>query len=260
MAAAIRSKKVRVDDGADHMVSAFVLAAVLLAQGPFDVSTAAVAKPVAICHLDMNVLRGEVRRLSWSPDGRYLHVQTIERDALRDYIVTLPEGIVSIAFGEPEWATHYWAMKSDLSAPGQQGLKIEVIEDHQRTRPAPFTGGFTPTAAAGQTPDQRNPVDTYAVEVKLKLLGQEVGYFLNDVAFGGITFGWGPAGSGAIAFVDEKGRVGLFDREKHKRMVPDTKDATLPAWSADGSRVAFLQKDGKRTYRLMMATVAPPRS
>lgn len=237
-----------------------VLVAALLAQGSIDVSTAAVAPPTVVCHLDMNVLRGDVRRLSWSADGRYLHVQTIERDALRDYIVTLPEGSVSIAFGEPEWATQYWSMKSDLSAPGQPALRIEVIEDHQRTRPVPFTGGFTPTTAAGQTPDQRNPVDTYAVEVKLKLLGQEVGYFLNNVAFGGVTFGWGPTGSGAIAFVDEKGRVGLFDREKHKKMIPETKDATLPAWSPDGSRVAFLQKDGKRAYRLMMLTVAPPRS
>jgi hypothetical protein len=234
-----------------------ILAIVLLAQGLFDISTMTVAPAAQVCTLDMNVLRGEVRRLSWSADSSYLHVQTIERDALRDYIVTLPEGIVSIAFGEPEWATHYWAMKSNLAAPGAADVKIDVVEDHQRTRPAPFTGGFT---NAGQTVDQRNPVDTYAIEVKLKLLGQEVGYFLNDVAFGGITFGWGPAGSGAIAFVDEKGRVALFDRAKHKRTIPSTKNATLPAWSPDGSRVAFIQKDNKRIYRLMMATVAPPRT
>jgi WD40 repeat protein len=240
------------------MVGALLVA--VLAQALVDVATAAVAPPAVICHLDMNVLRGEVRRVSWSPDGSSLHVQTIERDALRDYIVTLPEGTVSVAFGEPEWASQYWAMKSNLSAPGVPSLKIEVVEDHQRTRPVPFTGGFTPTAQAGQTPDQRNPVDTYAIEVKLKLLGQEVGYFLNNVAFGGITFGWGPSGSGAIAFVDEKGRVGLFDREKHRRMVPNTKDATLPAWSPDGRRVAFIQKDGKRMYRLMMVTITPPRT
>src|SRR5436190_6888204 len=221
---------------------------------PIDIAAAAVAPPILICHLDMTVLRGEIRRLSWSPDGSYLHVQTIDRDALRDYIVTLPEGIVSLAFGEPEWAAQYWAMKSDLSAPGVPALKIEVIEDHQRTRPSPFLPN---SSNAGQTIDQRNPNDTFAIEVKLKLLGQEVGYFLNDVAFGGVTFGWGPPASGAIAFVDEKGRVGLFDREKHKRMVPNTKDATLPAWSPDGSRVAFVQKDSKRKYRLMMATITP---
>jgi hypothetical protein len=50
---------------------------------------------------------------------------------------------LSIAFGEPEWAVTYWAMKADLAAPRRSGLKIEVVEDHQRTKPAPFTGGFT---------------------------------------------------------------------------------------------------------------------
>jgi WD40-like Beta Propeller Repeat len=142
-------------------------------------------------------------------------------------------------------------MKSDLAAPGDPGLKIEVIEDHQRTKPAPFTGGSA--AGGAQTVDQRNPNDTFAIEVTLKLLGQEVGYFLNDVAFGGVTFGWGPLGSSAIAFVDDKGRVVLLDRDKHKKIVPGTRDATFPAWSPDGRRIADLQKDGRRKYRLMTA-------
>jgi hypothetical protein len=216
-----------------------------------------VSAPAVVCHLEMDVMKGEVHRLSWSPDGRSLHIQTIERETLHDYIVTLPEGTLSLAFGEPEWAVQYWAMKSDLAAPGQAGMKIEVLEDHQRTRQTPFTAGFS---NAGQTPDQRSPVDTFAIEVKLKLLGQEVGYFLNNVAFGGITFGWGPSGSGAIAFVDDKGRVVLFDRDRHKRPIAATKDAVLPAWSPDGTRVAFIQKDSRRKHRLMMTTITPPRT
>jgi WD40 repeat protein len=235
----------------------------VLAQSPAsatatDVSRVTVGAPTVVCDLDMTLMKGEVRRLSWSPDGAYIHLQTIERETLRDYIVTLPEGIVSVAFGEPEWAVRYWAMKSDLAAPSQPGLKIEVFEDHQRTRPAPFSGGFS--AGGAQTADQRNPVDTYSIEVKLKLLGEEVGYFLNNVAFGGITFGWGPPGSGAIVFVDDKGRVALFDRDRHKRTVPGTKDAVLPAWSPDGRRVAFVRKDGRRKYRLMVSAIALPRT
>jgi len=225
------------------------------AAAPVDVSSIRVSQPALVCRLDMDVLKGDVRRLSWSADDAYIHLQTQDRDALHDYIVSLPEGVVSLAFGEPEWSARYWAVKSDLAAPGVSDLKIEVFEDHQRTRPAPFTGGFAPNG--GQTIDQRNPVDTFAIEVKLKLLGEEVGYFLNDVAYGGITFGWGPTGSGTLVFVDDKGRVVLFDRDKHKQVVPATKEARLPAWSPDGSRVAFIQKDGRRKYRLMIATLSP---
>ena len=57
-----------------------------LAQSPasatlIDVSTAAVSAAAVVCHLDTTVLKGDVRRLSWSSDGAYLHVQTIERES-----------------------------------------------------------------------------------------------------------------------------------------------------------------------------------
>jgi hypothetical protein len=238
-------------------MTALLLMLALQAQAIVDVSSIAAASPQVVSQLDLNVLRGDVRRLSWSPDNLYLHVQTIEHDLLRDYIVALEDKEISLAFGEPEWATRYWMRKSDLSAPGEPALKIEVIEKHQRTRPAPFAGGFSNGGA--QTVDQRNPNDTFAIEVSLRLLGEEVGYFLNEVAYGGITFGWGPEGSGTIVFADARGRIELLDRDKHKKTLPGTKDALLPAWSPDGTTIAFLQRSGRRTLRLMTAALARPR-
>src|SRR5262245_5660956 len=96
-----------------------------------DVTSMIVSPPRTICTLDRSVLQGEVGRLSWSADNTRVHVQTAERDALHDYIVTLSDGMVSTAFGEPEWAAEYWAKKSNLAAPGMADLRIEVIEDHQ---------------------------------------------------------------------------------------------------------------------------------
>jgi Tol biopolymer transport system component len=141
------------------MMRVLMFAAFLAAQGsaspPLDVSSIAVSQPT-------------LRRVSWSPDGRNIHVQTAEVGiAQHDYIVTVVDGVVSQAFGEPEWAAGYWAMKSDLAAPGLPSLQIEVQQDNRRTRPTP----------------------------------------------------------------------------------------TMPAWSSDGTRLAFLQKTGKKKYRLMIATV-----
>src|SRR5262245_949710 len=199
------------------MTALLLIARVLLAAaGTIDVSALKPSEPALLCELDMKVLKGDLRRLSWSVDGRYLHVQTLEGKAVHDYIVRLPEGEISAAFGEPEWAQQYWTMKSSLAAPGAPDLKIEVLEDHQRTHPMPFTGGFDPNTGGAQTVDPRNPRDTFAIEARLLLLGQEVGYTLNEVAMAGGSYGWGPAGSAAIAFIDTSGRVTLFDRAKHK--------------------------------------------
>jgi len=33
------------------------------------------------------------------------------------------------------------------------------------------------------------------------------------------------------------------------------KNVSMPAWSSDGARLAFVQKTGRKTYRLMTVTV-----
>ena len=75
----------------------------------------------------------------------------------------------------------------------------------------------------------------------------------------GDTFGWGPSGSGALAFVDRPGRLYLLDRRKHTQAVAGVKGAWMPAWSDDGARIAFLQKSGRRCFRLMTVAVTAVR-
>jgi hypothetical protein len=97
-------------------------------------------------------------------------------------------------------------------------------------------------------------VDAYEAEITLRLLGLEISNWVNAVAIAGETFGWGPPGSGAIAFVNG-GPITLFDQAKRKKVVPATKGALLPAWSNDGTHLAFVQKSGRRKYRLMTAAL-----
>ena len=162
------------------------------------------------------------------------------------------DGIVSRAFGEPEWAVGYWAMKSNLAAPGLPLLRLEVQQDNRRTRPTPFTSN---AIGGAYTPDVKNPVDNFESEVTLRLLGLTIGNWINGAPMAGETYGWGPSGSGALVFVGRGDRLTLIDQEARRRVVGTIKGASMPAWSADGRRLAFLQKTGKKQYRLMTAAV-----
>lgn len=241
------------------MRPAALAAAILLAQPIFprlalDVSALTPGAPVTVATLDTERLKGDLRQLAWSPDDSELYVRVGDGgtpEAVHHYVITRQNGAVASVEYPPEWGVHAWAMKSDLAAPGFPALKIEVLEEHQRTRPAPFSGGFGPNGGQTNT-DPHNPNDTFGIEVRLTLLGEEVGYFMNEVAMAGVTYGWGPSGSGAIAYVDAKGQLFLFDRDKHKQRVRGTKNARLPAWSSDGSMIAFAQKAGRKQYAVVV--------
>lgn len=242
----------------ERKLAAILLSCLSLSARPLDVSTLAVSAPALVCEIDLNALRGELRRLSWSSDAKYLHLQTVEdRTIPHDFIVSIADRELAVAFGEPEWAAVYWARKSDLAAPGLPSLRMAITESNRRTRPAPFAGGFANGGA--QTPDPKNPIDAYEAEVTLRLLGVEIGNWINGAPMAGDTFGWGPSGSGTLAFVDRPGRLYLLDRQKHKQAIAGVKGAWMPAWSDDGARIAFLQKSGRRSFRLMTVAVTTAR-
>jgi hypothetical protein len=65
--------------------------------------------------------------------------------------------------------------------------------------------------------------------------------------------------SGALdvsTLTDRDGRLFLFDRNKHKESVSGAKNALLPAWSTDGSRLAWVQRSGRRKHTLVVADVS----
>jgi len=240
---------------------ALVLA--LFAQGsgfaPYDVASLSAAPPLGIADLDRRALHGEPSQLAWGPDGSVLYIQS--RDGLggaaryRHFQLRLSDRVLRPLDQQPDWAAEYWHNKVTEEAPGMPWLKIDVSLDRTRTRVAPFTAGF---ASAGTASGSEAASSFTLAYITLSYLGVQVGHWLTDEPKSGVTFGWGPAGSGALAYADEQGHLRLLDKERRQQLVTRTAGVMLPAWSPDGSYVAFLQKQGRSKWQV--ASVALLRS
>jgi hypothetical protein len=234
---------------------------------PADASTLHVAAPALVAELDLGKLKGELRQIGWSADGRELYVQTAEgRDAsakLHHYLVPAAGGAPAPLREKPDWAASYWSFKSDRFAPGMGSLMIDVQQSLENMKYGTGSAGAIDQgdrASGGLTTSGANAERAAMSDknhiVRLKLLDETISEFVNEAAVPGLMFGWGPSGSGAIAFTDRDGRLFLFDHQKRKQAVSSARDAVLPAWTADGSRLAWAQKSGRRKYALMVAAVS----
>jgi hypothetical protein len=242
---------------------AFTLALVLwpaFQAASLDVSTLAVGRPVVVAEVDTSRLKGEARRLAWEPDGTTLYLQTSEGkppgEKVRHYTVDVAGGTPSLVDREPEWAAQYWAVKQDRVAPGMPALVIEIWQGIETLKPGVGAAGVldrqsSPDAVAGGSPSVASLSDgahanQHASVTRLKLVGEDIAVWINERPYPGARFSWGPPGSGALVYTGEHGELVLFDRQKHRQSVPDVSGAFLPAWSADGGRLAYLQKTGRK--------------
>ena len=231
-----------------------------------DASGVRVGAPATVAELDLGKLKGELRQIGWSRDGSELYVQTVEGDPasqkLRHYIVPLEGGAPKAIEQAPEWATDYWGFKSDRFAPGLRSLMIDFEQKQEKTKIGTGTG--RPGDAAAGPASAGVPVDIektsegqYQNYARLTFMGETIGEFVNQVPIPGLTFSWGPVGSGAMAYTDrEAGHLMVIDQHKHKQTIAGVKDALLPAWSTDGTRLAWVRKSGRRKYTLVWAAVS----
>jgi hypothetical protein len=167
---------------------------------------------------------------------------------------------------EPEWALKYWAWKSAQMSPVSPAFKI-AVESRQglaQTIDVPAGGDL-----AKGSPDRGNVVGTTAAEVAaaafqrqtstiytLRLRGITIGEWTNEPVPPGLSFGWAPAPRPLLAFARDKiGPLVLLDDAGHSREVAGTRSALLPAWSADGARLAWLERKDNRHYTLKLADV-----
>jgi hypothetical protein len=236
-----------------------------------DASAVRVGAPTPVTELDLGKLKGELRQVAWSRDGDELYVQTFEGtlalQKLRHYLVPVAGGAPQPIDQEPEWATDYWGYKSDRFAPGLRSLMIDFEQKLEKVRVGTGSGrpGEMGGAGAGAGGANGNPVDIEKTAegqhqnfARLTLFGETISEFVNEVPIPGLMFSWGPSGSGAIVYTDrERGHLMLLDQHKRKQTISGVKDALLPAWSADGTRLAWVQKAGRKKYTLLWATVSP---
>ena len=251
-------------------VLAVAPALVLAAQAPIQIQALQFSQPAKVAELDMDRLKGQPARMAWSNDGSQIYVQTLEGTfgmpggKLRHYLYKTDGTAMQEVPAEPDWATAYWTLKSHQAAPDAPAFRIEPKKEAktQTAGSAPMGGdlakgasGGTEGTSAGDVMNAASNRQAVAV-VTLNLNGEIIGQWENAPMVPGQTFGWGPKGSRVIAYATPKGgKVVVMDDKGAKREIAGTKDAVFPAWSPDGTRLAWLQKDGKKKYILQVARV-----
>lgn len=242
-------------------ILAWALVSAAPAPQAFDVS-AITLKPVSVIDLDLGRLKGELRQIGWSPDGSQLYIQTVKgnppKEKFHHYIVGSEGGALVPAEAPPEWAQAYWAFKSDKNAPGIPALEIDAKPVRETTKIGTGSGrpgtSTTSLADANENAAMAGEGQT-GTTWRFTLLDETIGEFKDTRPIPGLTFSWGPRRSGTIAFTDRDGRLVFLDQSKHRHVAPNVRDAILPAWSDDGSRIAYAVKQGRKKYQLVWCTI-----
>jgi hypothetical protein len=118
--------------------------------------------------------------------------------------------------------------------------------------------GGSPDPSAGTTAEEVAR-QAYATQVErvltIKLKGETVGEYVNLQFMPGYTFGWAPQSAGTlIAYRNDAGHLSVFDG-KNKQELSSTRNVWLPAWSDDGSKIAFVQPSGHNKYDILVVDV-----
>jgi hypothetical protein len=236
------------------------------------VASVAVTSAPPVVEIDLRRLKGPlVRQLAWSPDHAELYLQTYEanRDAsVRNtfhYVIPAVGGAPRQVETPPSWAVSYFQWKSGQASPDDPSWKITVSTEKkiESATSIPMGGdmarggtGGDPTSGISAESVANAAAQSGNVNVYSMRLGQEIiGYWENHPIVPGLTFGWSPKGVGLIAFVDMSGKLAVMDRTGTVRRIDSTKAVTLPAWSLDGTKLAYLEKTGRTTYALVIATI-----
>lgn len=228
-----------------------------------------------IAQIDLGKLGGTlVSELAWSPDGNelYLQTQTEDKRALpKDtfhFVVPAEGGSFSKVGAPPEWAGAYWTWKSGQTSPDDPALKIAISQDRRvvGATAIPMGGdlakGGTDTVGGGTGASAESAAAAANASMNAQvssmiLKGEVIGEWINHRIMPGTTFGWGPPGTHVIAYAERpSGRLVIMDATGAKQKIDGTKGVVAPAWSNDGTRLAYLESRGRNKYALIVAKVS----
>jgi hypothetical protein len=250
-----------------------VFLALTLAQAP--VASIRVT-PSTTINIDLGKVKGKlVRELAWSPDDAELYLKTYDPDknaaVKKAYhtVIRLDTGVPKSVEAAPAWAEKYFAWKADQASPDDPALKIDP--QHTRRRDSAVAvplggdlargGGDTSSAgAAGGTSTETAMAAAHASQMSdvytMRLKGQIIGEWINHPTVPGQTYGWGPKGTGLIAYAEQKsGRLVLMNLAGERQAVEGTRAVIVPAFSNDGARLAYLEGRGRNRFALVVATL-----
>lgn len=230
---------------------------------------------IEVAQIDLGKLGGTlVSQLAWSPDGNELYLQTqtedkrgLPKDSFH-FVTPAEGGSLSKVGAPPDWAGAYWTWKSGQTSPDDPALKIAVSQEKRvaGATAIPMGGdlakGGTDTVGAGTGASAESAAaaanaSMNAVVTTLLLKGEVVGEWINHRTMPGTTFGWGPPGTHIIAYAEKQsGRLVIMDAAGAKQKIDGTKGVVAPAWSSDGTRLAYLETRGRNKYALIVAKVS----
>lgn len=230
------------------------------AVGPIDAGKVNVT-PKVVTELNMGTLKGVIRLLVWNPEGTKVYLQTadLQKNALvktaYHHVIDASTGAVETVGATPAWAQDALAWKTGKTAPSDATFAIELVVEQRRNAATslPMGGDYArggTDVGMGASSDsvmavaQQSQTGTAQV---LKLKGQVIGEFMNQPFVPGQTYGWGPAGSNAIVYAElNKRQVVVMDKSGARKKIADTQGAITPSFSADGTKLAWIEVRGKK--------------
>lgn len=239
-----------------------------------DARQAVLAAPETIVEIDTGKLKGDPGMLAWSPDGKAMYVQMIERDrkgivtSTKHYVVVIAGKTIAAADSQPPWAGKYWAWKAAPASPAAASFKIVPSEREEVKRAVAPVGelakgggaGSGGPGIAGSTVGEAMSAAATAQKLHIWALainGETIGEWVNEGVTPGSNFGWAPAPVRLIVYARrDGGPLTLLDGSGRKQALAGAKNASFPAWSEDGARIAWLEKRDRRKYDLVVADLS----